>query len=140
MRTGNRAPAGYSASGQMNKGANLSGPQAENVNIFDELQNLRIGLLTSDTDTIRNTLERFDQVHTRLNSMRAKIGSRINGLQSMTQSLERQDITNAQLGSHLEDADMAQVVSGLAKEETVFRTALQSSNKLLQPTLMDFLK
>jgi hypothetical protein len=35
---------------------------------------------------------------------------------------------------------MAQVVSDLAKEETVFRTALQSSNKLLQPTLMDFLK
>jgi flagellar hook-associated protein 3 FlgL len=116
------------------------GPQRENVNVFEELQNLRIGLLTSDTETIRNTLERFDEIHGRLNSMRAKIGSRVNGLQAMTQSLERQNITNAQLGSHLEDADMAQVVSDLAKEETVFRSALQSSNKLLQPTLMDFLK
>lgn len=136
---GNRAPASYSASGQLNKAGN-EGPRPENVNIFEELQNLRIGLLTSDTDTIRNTLERFDQIHARLNSMRAKIGSRVNGLQTMTQSLERQNITNAQLGSHLEDADMAQVVSDLAKEETVFRSALQSSNKLLQPTLMDFLK
>lgn len=140
LRAGNRTPASYSASGQPGKGSGQTAPQPENVNVFEELQNLRIGLLTSDTDTIRNTLERFDQVHARLNSMRAKIGSRVNGLQTMTQSLERQNITNAQLGSHLEDADMAQVVSDLAKEETVFRSALQSSNKLLQPTLMDFLK
>jgi len=140
MRAGNRAPASYSSNGRMNGATPPAGPQPENVNVFDELQNLRIGLLTSDTETIRNTLDRFDQMHTRLNSMRAKIGSRINGLQTMTQSLERQNITHAQLSSHIEDADMAEVVSNLAKEETVFRSALQSSNKLLQPTLMDFLK
>jgi flagellar hook-associated protein 3 FlgL len=140
MRAGNRAPASYSADGKMAGPNSVAGPHPENVNIFEELQNLRIGLLTSDTETIRNTLDRFDQMHTRLNSMRAKIGSRINGLQTMTQSLERQNITHAQLGSEIEDADMAQVVSDLAKEETVFRSALQSSNKLLQPTLMDFLK
>ncbi len=140
MRAGTRTPASYSATGQPGKEAGKAGPQAENVNVFEELQNLRIGLLTSDTETIRNTLDRFDQIHSRINSMRAKIGSRINGLQTMSQSLERQNITNAQLGSHLEDADMAQVVSDLAKEETVFRSALQSSGKLLQPTLMEFLK
>ncbi len=144
LRAGNRAPASYSANGRL-AGAGAAtespaGPQPENVNVFEELQNLRIGLLTSDTDTIRNTLDRFDQIHSRIVSMRAKIGSRVNGLQTMTQSLERQNITNAQLGSHLEDADMAQVVSDLAKEETVFRSALQSSTKLIQPTLMDFLK
>lgn len=118
----------------------LSGPQRENVNIFEELQNLRIGLLTGDTTTIQNTLDRFDQLQTRVNTMRARIGSRINGLESMTNSLERHTVTNAQLGSQLEDADMAQVVSDLAKEETVFRSALQSSTKLIQPTLMEFLK
>lgn len=132
-----RAPAAYSSS--RNDPAQ-NGPQPENVNVFEELQNLRIGLLTGDTDTIRNTLERFDQIHSRINSMRAKVGSRVNGLQNMTQSLERQMITNAQLGSHLEDADMAQVVSDLAKEETIFRSALQSSQKLIQPTLLDFLR
>lgn len=131
-----RAPASYSSTGASQGG----GPQPMNVNVFEELQNLRIGLLTGDTETIRGTLERFDQMHSRINSMRAKVGSRVNGLQSMTQSLERQTITNAQLGSHLEDADMAQVVSDLAKEETVFRSALQSSQKLIQPTLLDFLR
>jgi len=40
----------------------------------------------------------------------------------------------------LEDADMAQVMSDLAREETIFRGALASSQKLMQPTLLDFLK
>lgn len=112
----------------------------ENVNVFDEIQNLRIALLTGDLDGIRNTLERFDQVHGKLISVRAKIGSRIHGLQGTSEALDRHNITNAQLTSALEDADMAQVVSDLAKEETVFRSALSSSQKLMQPTLLDFLK
>ena len=35
---------------------------------------------------------------------------------------------------------MIQVVSDLAKEEAVLRSALSSSQKLIQPTLLDFLK
>jgi len=35
---------------------------------------------------------------------------------------------------------MAQVVSDLAKDEAVFKSALSSSQKLIQPTLLDFLK
>jgi flagellar hook-associated protein 3 FlgL len=112
----------------------------ENVNVFDELQNLRIGLLTGDLDGIRNTLERFDDIHGKLVATRSKVGSRIMGLQSTSNAIERHNLTNAQLTSQLEDADMAQVVSDLAKEETVFKSALQSSQKLIQPTLMDFIK
>jgi flagellar hook-associated protein 3 FlgL len=54
--------------------------------------------------------------------------------------IERHNVTNAQLSSALEDADLAQVVSDMAKEETVFRSSLASAHKLIQPTLLDFLK
>jgi flagellar hook-associated protein 3 FlgL len=110
------------------------------VNIFDELQNFRIALLTGDLDGIRGTLERFDQAHSSLIAARAKIGSRMNGLQNTTQALERHDLVNANLTTSLEDADMAQVMSNLAKEETIFKSALASSQRLIQPTLMDFLR
>lgn len=135
-RDGRRAPAGQK--GQEISESDHVGP--ENVNVFDELQNLRISLLTGDVGGIRNTLERFDQVHRKLVAIRAKIGSRLQALSNTMQALERHNITNAQLSSALEDADMAQVVSDLAKEETVFRSALSSSQKLVQPTLLDFLK
>jgi flagellar hook-associated protein 3 FlgL len=114
--------------------------KGENVNVFDELQNLRISLLTGDMDSTRGTLERFDQIHAKIVATRAKIGSRINGLQSTSQAIDRHNLSNAQLTSQLEDADMAQVVSDLSKEEQIFKSSLSSSQKLIQPTLLDFLK
>jgi flagellar hook-associated protein 3 FlgL len=115
-------------------------PLPENVNLFKALQNLRIGLLTGDLESIRSTLEQFDQIHSQVVATRSKLGSRMAGLRSTQQAMERHNITAAELSSALEDADMAQVVSDLAKEETVFRSALASSQKLIQPTLMDFIR
>jgi len=112
----------------------------ENVNLFDELQNFRISLLTGDMEGIRSTLERFDGIYSKLVATRSKLGSRVQGLQSMSQALDRHNVTNANLTSTLEDADMAQVVSDLSKEETIFRSALSSSKRLVQPTLLEFLK
>lgn len=134
----NRQPGGIASEGVAEDGHIAS--SQENVNVFGELQNLRIALLTGDIDGIRDTLERFDQLHAKVNAIRAKVGSRMQGLQNMTQSAERHNLVNAQLSSNLEDADMAQVVSDLAKEETVFRSALASSQRLIQPTLLEFLK
>ncbi len=123
------------------KGQNgYSEPGQENVNVFDELQHLNIGLLSGDLDAIRDTLERFDQLHGQLISIRAKVGSRIQGLQYTNQAMDRQQISNSVLSSSLEDADVAQVVSDLNKEESVFKSSLAASKRLIQPTLLDFLR
>ncbi len=112
----------------------------ENVNVFGELQNLRIALLTGDLEATRSTLERFDQIQSGLISARSKVGSRVASLQSNINAMERQNLTNAELNSQLEDADMAQVMNEIAKEESVLRSVLSSANRLVHPTLMDFLK
>jgi flagellar hook-associated protein 3 FlgL len=129
--------------GQMAPGrgpASAGSAEPENINLFDELQGLRIGLLSGNTELIQGSLDRFDQLHTKVTSARAMLGSRMQGLSSATQSQERQVVTGASLSSTLEDADMAQVMSDLAREETIFRGALASSQKLIQPTLLDFLR
>ena len=116
----------------------LDAPQ--NVNIFQELKTLRVGLLTGDTNAIRGTLERFDDMLGKIVATRAKVGSRVQGIQGNISAMERHNITNAQLTSSIEDADMTQVVSDLAKEETVFKSSLASSKHLIQPTLLEFLR
>lgn len=115
-------------------------PPKENVNVFNELSHLRIALLSGDMEGIRSTLERLDAIHTRLTSVRSKLGSRLQGLQNSVQAMERHNVTNAGLSSSLEDADMAVVMSDLAKEETVFKSSLATSRRLMQPTLLDFLR
>jgi flagellar hook-associated protein 3 FlgL len=117
-----------------------AGPQAQNTNLFQELKTLRTGLMTGDIETIRDTLDGFDNLLSKLVSTRAKVGSRIQSIEGNMSALDRHNITNAQLTSSIEDADMTQVVSDLAKEETVFKSSLASAKHLIQPTLMDFLR
>jgi flagellar hook-associated protein 3 FlgL len=114
------------------------GPQ--NVNLFQQLKALRTGLLTGDMETIRGSLDAFDDLLGKVISLRSKIGSRVQSIAGNMSALERHNITNAQLTSTIEDADMTKVVSDLAKEETVFKSSLASSKHLIQPTLLDFLR
>ena len=117
-----------------------SGPSAQNTNLFEALRALRTGLLTGDVETIRGTLDGFDHLLSKLVSTRAKVGSRIQSIEGNISALDRHNVTNAQLTQSIEDADMTQVVSDLAKEETVFKSSLASAKHLIQPTLMDFLR
>lgn len=114
--------------------------QRDNVNIFNELQALRTSLITGDLQATRATLERFDALHSNLVAMRSKVGSRVAGLNAAMNTMERQVITNAQLATEIEDADMVATMSNIAQEETVLRNVLSSSEKLVQPTLMDFIR
>jgi flagellar hook-associated protein 3 FlgL len=114
--------------------------RAQNVNLFQQLRALRTGLLTGDTETIRGSLDAFDDLLGKVVALRSKLGSRIQSIAGNMSALERHNITNAQLTSNIEDADMTRVVSDLAKEETVFKSSLASSKHLIQPTLLDFLR
>lgn len=118
----------------------VDGPQKQNVNLFVELQGLRTALLTGDIEAIHESLEKFDALHASVVAQRAKIGSRMRGLENTEMALDRHESTNAKLSASLEDADVAQTMSDLAKEETIFRGVLGSSKRLIQPTLMDFLR
>ncbi len=114
--------------------------ESQNVNVFDELQSLRVALLSGSSEAVRDTLENLDDLHSRVTAVRSTMGSRLQGVTMAGQSLERQNVTAAELTSTLEDADMARVMSDLAREETIFRGTLATSQKLIQPTLLDFLK
>jgi flagellar hook-associated protein 3 FlgL len=114
--------------------------KVQNSNLFQELKALRTGLLTGDIETVRDSLDHFDDLLSKIVATRSKIGSRMQGIEGNVSALERNNVTNAQLTSTIEDADMTQVVSDLAKEETVFKSSLASSKHLIQPTLLDFLR
>lgn len=113
---------------------------AERVDLFRTLESLRIGLLTNDTHTIRGTIEAIDTLMENSISLRSKIGARIMGIDSAMGATERTNLQNAVVQSNLEDADYAELWSTLAKEESVLRASLSAAQKLIQPTLLDFMK
>jgi flagellar hook-associated protein 3 FlgL len=96
--------------------------------MFQTLEALRVGLMTNDVDQIRSTLEPLDRISNRVITTRAQVGARTAGI----------DTALANMGK--KNADVIQVVSDMAREESVLRASLQASNKLIQPTLLEFLR
>ncbi|MGE4232179.1 MAG: flagellar hook-associated protein FlgL [Bacteriovoracia bacterium] len=112
----------------------------EVINAFKEIDQLRTGLLTNDTTTIRDTLDRLDEIIKNTISLRAKISGRVSGIDLSMNATQKTDVSNAEIATQLEDADYAELWSNLAKEETVLRSSLRAAQKLIQPTLLEFLR
>ena len=138
-----QAPApGRDPSSVAEKGLELAKDQRlqSTEDIFRTLESLRVGLVTNDIDAIRSTLEPLDKIRERVITSRAQVGSRMLGIDTALANMEKKNVFNAELQSTIEDADMIQVVSDMAREESVLKASLQASNKLVQPTLLEFLR
>ena len=97
--------------------------------IFHTIEALRVGLMTNDVDQIRATLEPLDKLSTRVITTRSQIGARSAGIESAIANMGKKNVFNAELQSGIEDADVIQVVSDMAKEETDRKsTRLNSSH------------
>ncbi|WP_134683494.1 flagellar hook-associated protein FlgL [Brevibacillus migulae] len=71
---------------------------------------------------------------------RASLGARVNRIELVLDRLERAEVSLSEQQSKIEDADMADVATELSAEESVYKAALSVGAKVIQPTLLDFLR
>ncbi|ARK32097.1 flagellar hook-associated protein FlgL [Halalkalibacter krulwichiae] len=71
---------------------------------------------------------------------RAELGARVNRVQMIENRLLEQEVNANRIMSENEDADLEKVIIDLMTQETVHRAALSSGARIIQPTLMDFLR
>ena len=137
-RPGELLPA--SAGAELTVGGPAPGARDPRDDVFAILDGLRVGLMTNDVDMIRSTLEPLDAIRDRMITTRAQVGARMSGIDNAIANMEKKNVFNSELQSNIEDADIIQTVSDMAREETVLKASLQASNKLIQPTLLEFLR
>jgi len=70
---------------------------------------------------------------------RAQVGSRAAVIENYSQTLEKAKVDNQIAISELEDADVFKTVSDINKTESTLQATLQTSGKLIQKSLLDFL-
>lgn len=73
-------------------------------------------------------------------SSRAEVGTRQSLLEQARDTVRAQKVTLESRRSAIEDADIGQVVLDLKLQETNYQVALAVTAKVLQPSLMDFLR
>ncbi|MNJ92739.1 Flagellar hook-associated protein 3 [compost metagenome] len=110
------------------------------VNVFSTLKGLEISLRTNDKEGVQAALDTLDQAISQVVLSRSEIGSRVMAVNNTMDSLQKAVVDNKITASQLEDADAFQVVSDINKTESTLKATLETSGKLIQPSLLDFLR
>ncbi|MCL5256752.1 MAG: flagellar hook-associated protein FlgL [Chloroflexi bacterium] len=118
---------------------NTDGEQALTP-VFDVLIRLYQSLEADDTKGISDTLNSIDAAIDTVLSARAEVGARVNRLEGSDTQISEVQGYLADLLSKAEDTDMADVITKLATEQTLYQAALGAAAKTLQPSLIDFLR
>jgi flagellar hook-associated protein 3 FlgL len=115
-------------------------PESAGENLFQVFKALSNGLRANDTVAIQNTLERFDSALEQVVLLRSQMGARVASLDNTYQGLSKSKIDDSALLSSIEDADAFEVFTDITKNENTLKATLQTSGKLIQPSLLDFLR
>ena len=115
-------------------------PVAAGVNLFQVMKDLEIALRTNDKAAVQDSLDRIDDGMNQVVLTRAQVGSRGTVLDNFMQTIEKAKVDNQISISQLEDADIFATVSDITKTESTLQATLQTSGKLIEKSLLDFLR
>lgn len=94
---------------------------------------------TLNADGIRGSLDELDGKINELLTQRATIGAKMNRLELQMNRMEDLEVSYTEMLSDAEDADLAEVITWLNMQESVYKASLAASARIIQPTLIDFL-
>lgn len=109
-------------------------------NLF-QLMNRAYNMLGSGDQTGLSNL--LDQIDTRMNTMltaRSQIGARVNRVEIIQSRLSDVDINLQTMQRNVEDVDMAEAITNMTTLENVYQASLSAGAKIIQPSLVDFLR
>lgn len=108
--------------------------------LIDSLNTLYHGLNENDKSMIHNSMTQLDNQLTKASSFQASVGAMTNSFDDQIKGLELDIELTTKTISEIEDTDMFETSSNFKRSETVLQSTLLASNKLLQPSLLNFLQ
>ena len=110
------------------------------VNVFAVLRDLEVSLRTNDKAGVQDTLEQLDAALGQVVTTRSQVGARASSIEGLSESMAKAKVQDQAQISSLEDADVFDTVSDINKTQSTLQATLQTSGKLVQQSLMDFLR
>lgn len=102
--------------------------------------NTFINELNLGPDNVKNSITDLDNALSNVLRVRADVGARMNRLELSVNRLEDDNINFTKLMSDNEDVDSAETIMYLKSEENVYRASLAGGARIIQPSLVDFLR
>ncbi len=95
---------------------------------------------TFDHDTFLGLKKTLDTASDTLSTEITKFGAKLNRLDITTSRFENSQVIMKEMISYAEDVDMAALIMDLKHQETVLQSSLDVGGRILQPTLLSFLR
>jgi len=116
-------------------------PQPVVRNMFNVLLDVYNAIIDNEgTDELTKRISLVQDGQNHLLTKAAEIGGRQRRLELLEARYAQDDLNYEKMRSDAEDADMAEVIMFLKMAETVYQSALSAGARVIQPTLMDFLR
>ncbi len=108
---------------------------------IDALSQLAADLAAGNTNAVGGAdLGQLDAAIDTLFKYRAEVGAKFNRLELAENRLQDLSVSLNRLQSDVEDTDLAEAGVRLAEMESAYRVALSAAGRIVQPTLLDFLR
>lgn len=85
-------------------------------------------------------LDAIDQHMDTVGKETASVGARYNRLEAASESIETQKVALASQLTGVEDVDLAETITELKLQEVAYSASLSATQRVLQPSLLDFLR
>ncbi len=113
------------------------------IDVMELMCDITFNISSSDAEesnkVVGENLADIDKVLTNINKLRSEVGSKQNRMESAQTQNEDQNYNMTEILSETEDIDFAQKMMEVATMQTVYTASLQTSAKILQPTLLDYI-
>ena len=113
------------------------------INVMDLLKNITNNLDSENSEDINKitneNLEAIDSVMSNLLKTRAEVGAKQNRMESVLEQNEAENFNMKDILSQTEDIDFAEKTIESSIMQSVYVASLQTSAKIIQPSLLDFL-
>ena len=116
------------------------GTSSQKGKLIADFDKLVTAFQEGDHETISGLLADLDDDINNVLRIRADIGARTNRVTLTTNRLDSDYISFTKLMSINEDVDVAETIMNLINEENVYRASLSGGARVIQPSLIDFLR
>lgn len=120
-----------------------SGEQAfgtGDTQLFTVLEGISASLRSNNTSDMKKGLENLDIAAENLKGTLADVGARYNRVSQMRETAQDRMLTLKTQLSDVEDVDLPKAIMELQLQQTAYQAALAASAKVIQPSLIDYLR
>lgn len=118
----------------------VTAPKNEDDNLFHVLDQMITALRTGDHSGVSGQIANLESRYSKVLTQQAEVGARINRIELIEDRLKDLNVNLQTLQSKTEDADMEELIIKAKVNESVYQASLSVGSKVIQPTLVDFLR